>query len=1139
MADPIVISKANILKPAEDFDFLRKEGIKHIEKLSGDIWTDYNTHDPGITLLEALCYAITDLSYRTGFEMKDILAHEHLDENSWKNIFYTAKQILPSNPVTISDYRKMLIDIPGVRNAWITKSEGCEVPIYISYPDFDTEKNKDAEKKSNPCNDDNKIHIKLAFQPDDPATTNTKDKIIELNGLYKIIIEYEEDIRDKKQKDDIKKEIKNKLHSHRSLCEDFASITAAVPREFLLKTDVILKDDADPEKVLAEMCFRIQNYFTPSQKFYTLEELLEKGKYSEDIFEGPFLTHGFIPDEELEKTDLFRDMRLSDIINSVADIDGIIALSKFKVNDSLFPDDPDNPDDQEPFDIDDPCSNGQYFDEWIAGMKKDSLVGKLNTDDVALHVNDKDNETEAGAMEPAPIRIFKSGSRIAINAERFRKLLKDLKTLDRNNKLKEQSKDFQVPVGENMNLQEYYPVQYSLPKSYKVSEEGLPVYEDNKRLAQALQLKGYLAVFEQLFINFLSQLTNINQLFSFNEIDKVSFSGKIIDTDPDNENKLREHIAGYLHLYVDSDRYINDIEYLTEYNSLPDIKGDPPKKDFPLFERRRNRILDHLLARFSEEMNEYTSLMRFLYPKDYLKRIIKNKTDLLADYIDISKNRGTGYNYKLEEEWLDTIGEDADDEKTRQNVSGLERRISRLLGFRDYRRKDITPDNFFIEESSTGKVKIRLYENSDKTTWLLGSEDVRKNCEDDIMHRFIESGCCEKNFIKIPLEKEDQTRRKKHYSGGYSFILKDEKETSRKPIATSPVYATEDLRNEAMKKAIKALKQVCHKEGMHMIEHILLRPKGDEEQETVDMKGKNDPNPLSVNILYELLDVCLDKCDLNVGANNPRIPVRYKFDVKLLKIHECTDNKRWQVAVKRIASPENILITNKTFESYNNPYEDPNNPYSDASKFIASVRDYGSEFANFRIFKTDESPVRYFFRLVDENEKTIFESETCYPAISNNPFFKKRDIKEAEKQNACTDAGETDIWKEIKWLKEYLAFEHDLYCCEDACDHNEDPYSFRVSFVLPCWPKRFRDKNFRRFVEKTIQSETPAHIHAKVYWLGIEQMRAFENTWFEWLVEMACNDVPDILIVNDFIKVVKDLKNCDQPCNENVETHDE
>ncbi|NBQ69842.1 MAG: hypothetical protein EBU46_13880 [Nitrosomonadaceae bacterium] len=37
-----------------DFETLRKEAIGKVQELSGDIWTDYNLHDPGVTILEQL-----------------------------------------------------------------------------------------------------------------------------------------------------------------------------------------------------------------------------------------------------------------------------------------------------------------------------------------------------------------------------------------------------------------------------------------------------------------------------------------------------------------------------------------------------------------------------------------------------------------------------------------------------------------------------------------------------------------------------------------------------------------------------------------------------------------------------------------------------------------------------------------------------------------------------------------------------------------------------------------------------------------------------------------------------------------------------------------------------------------------------
>jgi hypothetical protein len=63
MADEVinkkVISKKNSGFPENlDFDKLRGESIRYLGDLTGKIWTDYNAHDPGITILEALLYAI-------------------------------------------------------------------------------------------------------------------------------------------------------------------------------------------------------------------------------------------------------------------------------------------------------------------------------------------------------------------------------------------------------------------------------------------------------------------------------------------------------------------------------------------------------------------------------------------------------------------------------------------------------------------------------------------------------------------------------------------------------------------------------------------------------------------------------------------------------------------------------------------------------------------------------------------------------------------------------------------------------------------------------------------------------------------------------------------------------------------------
>src|SRR6056297_2293023 len=102
-----------------DYSFLRKKGQEYIEQLASDIWTDYNEHDPGITILEMLAYALTDLGARIEMPLENLLAPEDGSTGKIEEQFFNASEILPSNPVTEADYRKLFIDIEGVKNCWL------------------------------------------------------------------------------------------------------------------------------------------------------------------------------------------------------------------------------------------------------------------------------------------------------------------------------------------------------------------------------------------------------------------------------------------------------------------------------------------------------------------------------------------------------------------------------------------------------------------------------------------------------------------------------------------------------------------------------------------------------------------------------------------------------------------------------------------------------------------------------------------------------------------------------------------------------------------------------------------------------------------------------------------------------------
>jgi hypothetical protein len=80
-----------------------------------------------------------------------------------------------------------------------------------------------------------------------------------------------------------------------------------------------------------------------------------------------------------------------------------------------------------------------------------------------------------------------------------------------------------------------------------------------------------------------------------------------------------------------------------------------------------------------------------------------------------------------------------------------------------------------------------------------------------------------------------------------------------------------------------------------------------------------------------------------------------------------------------------------------------------------------------------------------------------------------------------------------------------------------DPYSFHVTIVLPSWPARFRDPGFRHLLEKTLFLEIPAHIYPRVYWVGHQSMRRFEEAYKLWLVEQTNEGIPNTEILNNFL----------------------
>ena len=116
MQESITISRK--IKDTEfHFSTLRKEGIELLQKLSGSNWTNFNFHDPGVTILEQIIFTLSEMGYKTSFGIENYLVNDKgaIDFESQSMIL--PEIILPSAPVTENDFVKALyLCIPEISN---------------------------------------------------------------------------------------------------------------------------------------------------------------------------------------------------------------------------------------------------------------------------------------------------------------------------------------------------------------------------------------------------------------------------------------------------------------------------------------------------------------------------------------------------------------------------------------------------------------------------------------------------------------------------------------------------------------------------------------------------------------------------------------------------------------------------------------------------------------------------------------------------------------------------------------------------------------------------------------------------------------------------------------------------------------
>jgi hypothetical protein len=278
------LSIAPVEHVSMDFARLREEGLRLLGKLAGEQWTDYNVHDPGITILEQLCYALTDLGYRIGYPISELLGRRELG-------LHGPARILTTDPVTTADLTRLVLDVDGVANAWVEQLGSSELPFYYHAGSRE---------------------IRLRVDPAEPDAAP-----VQLRGLQRIVVQSTETV----PAETAIRAVAARVHAARGLCADFET-RSLQSFSVGLAAKIEVEGLDDPAALVVEISARVRGYLAPTARFVGYEEARAQHRPTEAIFDGPLLNHGVI--DTLPETR--RTIYVSDLLHVILDVPGVKAV---------------------------------------------------------------------------------------------------------------------------------------------------------------------------------------------------------------------------------------------------------------------------------------------------------------------------------------------------------------------------------------------------------------------------------------------------------------------------------------------------------------------------------------------------------------------------------------------------------------------------------------------------------------------------------------------------------------------------------------------------------------------------------------------------------------------------------------------
>lgn len=678
--------------PSLDFKQLREEGIKLIQALSGGIWTDYNLHDPGVTTLEVLCYALTDLGYRTQLLKEAFGAEGQVAPDFVDHYFFRPDELIPPLPLTKWDFEHFIEENhPKVLSAWFEEYPifhtngiirgGYEIALLLEpderFGNLNTDVIQvpleesdailevvffDEENRRLPWKNIKKV-MSCHWNEEDPDSFFVFENY---NCQVALILEVVFQQHRKSENIHIKargtlnaakksKRLAKTINAYReAIIQTFESttftnaLTRMLSKEYY-KAD-LLKDIKRTLLPCRNLCEDFVSLRVVNEQEIKIEAEVVLDPYAPmadtminmlfdrlDAFLFQLMLQAKRPEHHLEKNILYT----SNLIEMMVKIEGVEAARIITLN--LFIDGvPTIPlKDEASFE----CIQLQQFSHYVP------RIGREKSDISFIRSGTKE-KAKVATISKAFDHHFFTRDRLAetTNDEGAEAHLLDQSFFE--------------------NLQEYYSIQNDFPQNYRLREGELTDKAPKAWQVSVRQFKTYLLFFERILINYLDQLYNFHDLLSV----KQKF-----ETSENELERLKAKLPDLDRLQlIDEQKWADNATSAQGYNNHLN---------------RKHKILDHLLARFA---TSYTPIITEVSDADALEKTLITKMILLKDIPIITRERGLGLSIKSQEIkiWNSDV------------LSGFQKRMYRLLGVNneDLRHLQLTrirssePVGFYLVE---------------------------------------------------------------------------------------------------------------------------------------------------------------------------------------------------------------------------------------------------------------------------------------------------------------------------------------------------------------------------------------------------------------------------------------------------------